>query len=307
MLPWASPLEGLLSRCSDQREVHRSGRRSAVSVRRGSTGVVPFCRGSLGRRCLRGPKPALLANQRGLRVRVSLTGPPSWLATCPAGCPAGVRCRRPDRYLLPRECRPEGRRQAPHPVACLHRVCLVILSRFSDAAVRALGLFRRDLFRPRTVRVSRRQHPRALLPSHRCHASPASAASCLGRGPSLAGPSLRPAEARVLVAEPRGSTVATCPGAPVTFSFVPEGTSGEVAACWPEPARGGAPRQPSLPKRGRLRSPSCRAQCAFQPALAFRSLVSRGIPGWVTRTRSRDDVPPSGAAVRSPEGEGANS
>jgi hypothetical protein len=51
----------------------------------------PLCRGVLGRRCLRGPKPASLANQLGLRVRASLTEPPSWLASSPASCPAGVR------------------------------------------------------------------------------------------------------------------------------------------------------------------------------------------------------------------------
>ena len=130
MLPWASPIEDLFSRQRGHLTFHRSGRRSAFPVLHFRVETLPFCCGALGCRCLRGPKPALLASQRGLRVRASLTEPPSWQAPCPAGCPASVHVPPTRPAPAPEGVpTPKGRRQVPHPVACLHRGRVVILSR----------------------------------------------------------------------------------------------------------------------------------------------------------------------------------
>jgi hypothetical protein len=238
-----------------------------------------LCRGALGASVPAGRSPSSLASQLGVQVRASLTEPPSWLAPCPAGCPAGVRYRRPDRHLLPRECRPEGRRQVPHPVACLHHGRVVIVSRFlRRAPSRARGRV------GRTVRVRRRSRSpmtpaRGLSSSvRRCLAPPASAASCLGRGPSLVGPSLRRAEASTCGAEPRSEALRRVPVPPSPASSCPGARWGVASACQPKLTCCEVPRRHLPPRRvGR-----CREAAGPEgpwPALALVPVPSRGTVG----------------------------
>jgi hypothetical protein len=101
MLPWASPLEGLFPWCRGHWSLHRARCRSTSSVLPGRAEARPFGCGVLGRRCLLAeacqvvfqffPRRGGAGSPRGMQVRAPLTRPPSWLAPCPASCPAGVR------------------------------------------------------------------------------------------------------------------------------------------------------------------------------------------------------------------------
>lgn len=140
-------------------------------------------------------------------------------------------------------------------------------------------------------------------PVRRCQASPALAARCLSRGPSLAGPSLRLAEAEACGAEPRSETVRPVLVPPSPCSFVPEGI--------PEVKRRRAGRGRFAV--GFLVSRSCRsrsgcsreavgAHCASQPALGLLAVVPEGASVRVSRTRRRDGVPSSAAVVPATRG-----
>jgi len=272
-------------------------RRFGVETRR-------LCRGVLGASVPAGRSPSSLASQRGVQVRASLTEPPSWLAPCPASCPAGVRYRRPDRHLLPRECRPEGRRQVPHPVACLHHGRVVILSRIlrrsPSRARRLVG---------RTVRVrgpswsSDDACPRAFVAGSSVSAPPASAASCLGRGPSLVDPSSRRAEASTCGAEPRSETLRRVPVPPSPAVSCPRARWGGAPACQPKLACYEVPRRPLLPKQGGSLPRGRGTRGSVARPRAGSGAVHKGRTVRVARTRRRDGVPTAGPASMPPEGD----
>jgi len=171
--------------------------------------------------------------------------PPSWPAPCPAGCPAGVRCRRPDRYLLPRECRPEGRRQAPHPVAWLHLVYTVILSRFFRLCGACPRAGPADRCCPETVPVFRRRRPRAPGAEASVPGFPSSGRVLPGQGAVRGGPVVVSCRSRTRGSDPRSMAVRPVPVPPSPTSLCPKARRGRAAASRPKPFCCGVPRQPS--------------------------------------------------------------
>jgi hypothetical protein len=140
---------------------------------------------------------------RGAQVRSSLTRPPSWLAPCPAGCPAGVRAPPTRPAPAPEGVSTRGPTPGTTSSGCLRHGRVVILSR----------LLRRHLPGPKALLV-RPLVSKDLpgLPERSTRgcllwlvgALPLrSAASCRSRGPCPAGPSSRQAEALACGAEPR--------------------------------------------------------------------------------------------------------
>jgi hypothetical protein len=129
--------------------------------------------------------------------------------------------------------------------------------------------------------------PKAFVAGPSVFASPASAASCLGRGPSPAGPSSHQAEALMRGAEPRSETLRPVLVPPSLCSLVPEGA---VERGVGSPAEAGSlwvPASAVPAEAGGLRSLSCLAQCAVQPP----SFPSPSIPKdvWV-RSRGLEGV-----------------
>ena len=121
------------------------------------------CCGFLERRCSRGRVPAVLASQPGLRVRASLTGPPSWLALVPGGLPRWrSSAADPTGTCSRRSAGPEG--LAPGATSSglsssqsLGDSCHA----FSDPAVRARRRVRLDRLCPRDTPGSRVFCPKA--------------------------------------------------------------------------------------------------------------------------------------------------
>jgi hypothetical protein len=221
MLPWASPLEGLFPCRRGHWNIHRAGRRSVLSVLSERAEARAVRCGVRGRRCLRGPRPTLLASQLGLQVRASLTRPPSWLAPRPAGCPAGFRVPPTRPAPAPEGVSTRGA-DARYHIQWLStswsRGDLVALSPTSPSA--PWGSFGETVPVRGPSWSSGASHPRVLVSS-----SSVPCPTCGGhvlprQGPLPADPSSRQAEAlaRSGVAERGG---ATCPGSPVAFSSCP--------------------------------------------------------------------------------------
>jgi hypothetical protein len=92
---------------------------------------------------------------------------------------------------------------------------------------------------------------------------------------------------------------ATCPGSPVAWLvFARRRVGAGASARRPESGCCGVPRRPSLPKQvgSRSRSWVQRNAPSSSPSFPFRP-IRKGSSGLVSRTRRRDGVPSSAAAV----------
>lgn len=279
MLPWASPLKGLLSRQRDHRTVHRYQRRSAVPVRRFRVETRLRGRGVLGRRCLRGPRPDPAGEPARLHVRASLTEPPSWLASCPAGCPAGVRM--PPTRPAPA---PEGvSTRGPTPGTTSSGLS-VSCSRGDPVSRPSMSPFAPEGSFSSTFRVRGRSWPSGTparghaSPVHRRRASPWSATSRVSGGPTSAGPSSRQAEALTRGAGPQSEALRPVLVPPSSGSSSPGGVSERgvgsptgVGLLWgPSSTVTAEAARVAVAKLGTV-------LCAVQPALVSVSSDPQGI------------------------------
>jgi hypothetical protein len=253
MLPWASPLEGLFPWCRGHWSLHRARCRSTSSVLPGRAEARPFGCGVLGRRCLLAeacqvvfqfiPRRGGAGAPRGVQVRAPLTRPPSWLAPCPAGCPAGVRA--PPTRPAPA---PEGV-STPGADARYHIQWLsASWSRGDPVALSPTSLFEPEGSSVETVPVrgpsgsSGAFHPRvsrsgSSVPCPSGRPRPAGA----GGRVRLVRRCARPKRWRAV--RSRGAWLCDLSWFPRRPFVVPEGASDRVAASRLAPVRGGVPRR----------------------------------------------------------------
>jgi len=281
MLPWASPLEGLSPQRRGHRRSHRSVRLRVFSVLCAGAEAPARCCGFPGCWCSRGPKPAALASQLGLRVRAPLTGPPSWLALVPGGLPRWRSSAADPTGTCSRgSAGPEG--LAPGATSSglsslqsLDDSCRA----FSDPAVRARGRAQLDRSCPRDIPGSHVVGPRASVAGASVSRFVSGGCSPPGRVASVGRRVGASGKAMSRGAQPRSVTVRPVPEFPAAGPSVPEGASGSwLPASRPKPVRGGTPCRPRCRSRsGRGREAAGRV--APRSRLRFQRLDPRGIAG----------------------------